>query len=88
MVGGDRKEELFTGAGDISSLGSGLEDGSGDGSTTVGTLGWGSGGKVTEDLGRVENFTGAKTLLLCPDPLCWDMYIGDEGELETVLRDI
>ena len=52
------------------------------GSTTVGILGC---GKVAEDLGRVENFTGAKTLHLCPDPSCLDLYTeGGVGEgLET-----
>ena len=42
---------------------------------------------MTEDLGKVENFTGAKTLDLGPDPLVWDLYkeAGQEGELATAL---
>ena len=41
---------------------------------------------MTEDLGKVENFTGAKTLDLGPDPLLRDLYkAGQEGELATAL---
>ena len=41
---------------------------------------------MTEDLGREENFTGAKTQDLGPAPLVWDLYIaGQEGELATAL---
>ena len=94
MVGGHRKESLFCLKGEISALSS---DGALLGSTRVGgaSVGWvgwmgwallGCGGEVTEDLGKVENFTGAKTLDLGPDPLERDLYkAGLEGELATAL---
>ena len=94
MVGGHRKESLFCLKGEISLLSS---DGALLGSTRVGgaSVGWvgwmgwallGCGGEVTEDLGKVENFTGAKTLDLGPDPLERDLYkAGLEGELATAL---
>ena len=89
MFGGDRKESLFCLKGEISVLSS---DGALVGSTRVGgaRLGWvvlGCGGEVTEDLGKVENFTGAKTLDLGPDPLLRDdLYkAGLEGELARAL---
>ena len=92
MFGGHRKESLFCLKGEISLLSS---DGALLGSTRVGgaRLGWvgwvvlGCGGEVTEDLGKVENFTGAKTLDLGPGPLVWDLYKAglEEGELATAL---
>ena len=91
MFGGDRKESLFCLKGEISVLSS---DGALVGSTRVGgaRLGWvvlGSGGELTEgeDLGKVENLTGAKTRDLGPDPLLRDdLYkAGQEGELAMAL---
>ena len=88
VFGGHRKESLFCLKGEISLLSS---DGALLGSTRVGgaRVGWvvlGCGGEVTEDLGKVENFTGAKTLDLGPDPLVRDLYkAGQEGELATAL---
>ena len=83
MSGGDRKESLVCLSGEISALSSHW---AGLGSTRVGGARVGCGGKVTEDLGKVENFTGAKTLDLGPDPLLRDLYkAGQEGELATAL---